>query len=431
MNRKVIKNAAWIIAGKITQALLGMIVTMLSARYLGPSGYGVLNYAASLVAFAVPVMQLGLNSTLVQELLQAPDQEGKILGTAITMTFVSSFACIVGVLTFSAVADYGEPQTVLVCGLYSILLIFQSLEMIQYWFQAKLLSKYTAVTMLGAYICVSAYKILLLVTGGGVHWFALSQTLDYAIIAAALFVIYRRLGGKRLAFSFPVAKKLFSRSKYYIISSLMVTVFAQTDRIMLNIMLDKSAVGYYSAAVTCAGVTGFVFSAIIDSARPSVLEGKQIAQSVFEHRQKLLFSIVIYLSIIQSIFITIFGKLLVRILFGAAYAPTVPALRIIVWYTTFCYLGTVRNIWILAEQKQKYLWIINLSGALSNVCLNAVLIPNWGINGAAFASLITQIFSNVITGFIIIPIRSLNRIMLLSLHPKVLVESAQKFLKTK
>ena len=106
MNRKVIKNAAWIIAGKITQALLGMIVTMLSARYLGPSGYGVLNYAASLVAFAVPVMQLGLNSTLVQELLQAPDQEGKILGTAITMTFVSSFACIVGVLTFSAVADY-------------------------------------------------------------------------------------------------------------------------------------------------------------------------------------------------------------------------------------------------------------------------------------------------------------------------------------
>ena len=91
------------------------------------------------------------------------------------------------------------------------------------------------------------------------------------------------------------------------------------------------------------------------------------------------------------------------------------------WYTTFSYLGSVRNIWILAEGKQRYLWIINLSGALTNVVLNAVLIPVWGINGAAFASLVTQFFTNVVTGFIIKPIRGANRILVASLDPGTLI----------
>ena len=95
----------------------------------------------------------------------------------------------------------------------------------------------------------------------------------------------------------------------------------------------------------------------------------------------------------------------------------VSALQLVVWYTTFSYLGSVRNIWILAEGQQKYLWIVNLSGASLNVLLNYVLIPYYGIMGASFASLVTQIFTNVIIGFIIRPIRENNRIMIQSLNP--------------
>ena len=84
----------------------------------------------------------------------------------------------------------------------------------------------------------------------------------------------------------------------------------------------------------------------------------------------------------------------------------------------------VRNIWILAENKQKYLWIINLSGALANVALNAVLIPSMGSDGAAWASLVTQMFTNVVTGFLIRPIRRNNRLMFQSLNPKRLWEMA-------
>ena len=72
VKNKVVRNAAWIIACKVVQAFLQLVITMLTARYLGPSNYGVINYAASVIAFAVPVMQLGVRNTLVQELVAAP-----------------------------------------------------------------------------------------------------------------------------------------------------------------------------------------------------------------------------------------------------------------------------------------------------------------------------------------------------------------------
>jgi O-antigen/teichoic acid export membrane protein len=91
----------------------------------------------------------------------------------------------------------------------------------------------------------------------------------------------------------------------------------------------------------------------------------------------------------------------------------------------------VRNIWILSENKQKYLWILNLSGALMNVALNAVLIPMCGIMGASYASLVTQIFTNVILNFIVAPIRENNVLMWKSLNPKVLFDMVNILLKKK
>lgn len=427
----MVKNAAWIIACRIIQAVLALLVTMLSARYLQPAGYGLINYAASIVAFVAPIMQLGLNSILVQECVNSPEKEGETLGTALTMSFFSGLFCILGVIAFAYVSNPHEKQTIIVCALYGVLLVFQALSMMEYWFQAKLKSKYTSIVMLIAYAVTSAYKILLLVFGGHIYWFALSQALDYLLIAVALIILFKVLSKKRLTFSWAAAKRMFAKSKHYIVSSLMVTIFAQTDRIMIKQMIDVESTGYYSAAVACAGMSGFVFGAIIDSARPSIFESKKAESGDFEHNVSRLYSVIIYLSLIQCVVITCCSPLIVKILYGGDYGPAVNPLRLIVWYTTFAYLGSVRNIWILAESKQKYLWILNLSGALMNVALNFIFIPIWGIMGAAFASLVTQIFTNVIMNVIVWPIRRNNLLMWKGLNPRLLVSMAKSFLSKK
>ena len=90
MKNKLVSNALWIIVCKVVQSLLGLVVSVLSARYLGPSNYGLISYAASVVAFVVPIMQLGLRSTLVQECIERPEETGKTIGTALCMNLVSA-----------------------------------------------------------------------------------------------------------------------------------------------------------------------------------------------------------------------------------------------------------------------------------------------------------------------------------------------------
>ena len=157
---KIVKNATWLIACKVVQSLLSFIIGTLSARYLGPGNYGIIDYAAAIVSFMVPVVQLGLRSTLVHEIIAAPDSEGRTLGTSLFMSTAASFLGIFGVIAFTAIANPNDPETMLVCALYSISLIFQATETLQYWFQAKLLSKYIAITSLAAYVVVSAYRCL-------------------------------------------------------------------------------------------------------------------------------------------------------------------------------------------------------------------------------------------------------------------------------
>lgn len=426
---KVAKNAGWIIGIQLVKSVLGLVISMLTARFLGPSNFGVINYASSIVAFVAPIMQLGLTGVLVQEIVDNPQKDGEILGTSITLSFISSIICIVGVFSFVSIVNRGESETIVVCTLYSILLIFQALEMMIYWFQAKLLSKYSSMISLMAYIGVSAYKIYLLATSKSIYWFSVSNALDYMMIAIGLFIAYHRLGGTRLSFSLSTAKRIFLKSRYYIVSNMMVTIFAQTDKIMLKLMIDDTATGYYSAAVACAGMTSFVFTAIIDSFRPLIFDCKKNNEEQYEKNMCRLYGIVIYLSLLQSLFISLFAGLIIHILYGSAYALAGAPLRLIVWYTTFSYLGSVRNIWILAENKQKYLWIINLSGALMNVVLNYFLIPIIGTMGAALASLITQFFTNVLLGFVIRPIRYANTLMLRSLDPRGVLRDVKRIIK--
>lgn len=423
---RVINNAKWIIVCKVIQSLLQLVIGMLCARYLGPSNYGIINYAASVVAFVFPVMQLGLQATLVQEFTEHPENEGKIMGTALVMDLASSVVCIGLVGAFVSVANYGETDTIIVCLLYSISLIFRAFELFQCWFQYKLKSKYPSIVMLCAYVVVSLYRVFLLVTSKNIFWFAVVNSVDCGIIGTALFIIYNRISTQKLSFCLKLVAELFGRSKYYILSFMMITVFQNTDHIMLKLISGDAENGFYTAAITCAVVLQFVYMAIVDSMRPVILACKKSGSPNYEKNISRLYCITTYMGLVQAVGFTIFAQLIVKILFGEQYLATVPVLRILVWYIAFSYMGTVRDIWILAEQKQSILWKINLTGALMNALINAFLIPMWGAVGAAIASLFTQIFTNFILGFIVKPLRTNNKILLKGLNPKLLLDLVKK-----
>ena len=429
MTSKVARNASWIIGCKLVQSILGFVLNMLTARFLGKSSFGSITYAMAVVSFVVPLMRLGFGNIMVQEIVQHPEREGKAMGTGVFLNLVSAFACIAGVTAFAYVANPGETETVIICALYGVKLIFEATDLMSYWYQAKLMAKYSSVISLIVHFAVLGYKIYILASSKSVYWFAVTSALEYLLCSVGMYIIYHIKKTQKLSVSLKLGKELINKGKHYILSSMMVMIFAETDKIMLKGLIDSSATALYSTATILAGATGFFFAAIIDSFRPWIFEVQKTDEELFKKRLKMLYSFIIYLSLLQSIVMTVFAKPIVLLTYGEQYYESIGALQIVVWYTTFSYLGSVRNIWILANNKQKYLWVINLFGAGANVVLNVTLIPLMGIYGAAIASLVTQIFTNVIVGYIIKPIRPNNAIMMSSLNPNCCLEAVRKLLK--
>lgn len=394
---KEARNATWIIGGRLVQMALSLVVGVLTARYLGPDNYGLIGYGTAYVSFFTSLCVLGLNSVIIKDFVDHPDEQGEAIGSALVMRIAASLLSAVMIVGIVAVVDYGEMETLLVVALCSLGLVFHVFETFQFWFQSQYRSKITSMATLLAYILMSAYKIVLLILGAGVSWFAFAMSVDYIVIAIFLYIAYRRYKGPRLTFSFRKAKSLLSVSYHYILSAMMIAIYGQTDKIMLRQMLPSGdeAVGYYTVATAICAMWVFVLQAIIDSLYPTILQlhGKDTA--AYEKKNRQLYAIVFYVSVFVSLVFQFLGGFAVDLLYGDAYAPAVLPLKIVTWYTAFSYLGVARNAWIVSEGKQKYLKYLYGSAAIMNVILNFVLIPLWGVSGAAAASLITQMATSI------------------------------------
>ena len=417
MNIKLIrskeaKNAGWLIAGKITQMLLSLIVGTISTRYLGPNNYGLVSYANSFVSLFMAFCTLGLNSVIVKDFLDNPDEQGTALGSSILLRAASSFLSSIMIVSICSVIDAGEKITIIVVALSSISLIFHSFDTINYWFQAQYKSKVSAAVTLIAYVITSTYKIILLILEKDIKWFAFATSIDYIAISCLLLIAYKYHKGPKLRFSFSKSKALLSKSVHYILSGMMVVIYGQTDKLMLKQMLNETEVGYYSIGTTISGMWVFVLAAIIDSVYPTILSSFSKSKDEFNKKNKQLYAVVFYFSILVSLLFFIFGDYIIAILYGADYAPAGISLKIITWYTAFSYLGVARRAWIVSNDRQKYLKYIYFFAAVFNVIGNAVLIPNFGAAGAALASLLTQIFTSLILPLLIKGLRE-NAILML------------------
>lgn len=412
LSNKTVKNAGWIVGGRLVNKGLAFLVGILTARYLGPGDFGLINYASAYITFFASVCTLGINSVIIKEFMDHPEEAGQAIGTTLVLRAVSSLLSAVIVVGLAAVVDRDEPTTVFVVALSSLGLVFQIFDTLNYWFQSRLQSKYCVIATVISYIVVSGYKIILLVTGKDVTWFAVSTSIAYAVEGVFLLLVYRKEGGPGFSFSVRKAGQLLSASGSFIVSGLMVSIYASTDKLMLKQMLDQASVGHYALAVSLSTTWGFVLQAVIDSVCPSVIQACGQGSEAFNRKNRQLYAIVFYFAMFMSLLITVLAKPIVGILYGEVYLPAVQPLRIVVWYTAFSYLGVARNPWIVCENRQRYLKYLYIGSALINVLLNWLWIPVWGASGAALASLVTQMSTTVFLPALIRPLRPNAKLML-------------------
>lgn len=391
LNNKVVRNAQWMVGEQMVQMIISFCIGIITTRYLGPSNYGIINYCAAFVAFFTSIASLGLEGVLVKELVNHPDREGEFVGTALVLRLIAGMFSVISIVLILFVMEEGQALILIVGVLQSLVLVFKAFEVLDFWFQSKLRSKHVAIVKMISYFVVAGYKIFILMSQKPVEWFAFCTSLDFLIIAVLLIWIYRKNDGPQFSFSKSTAVYLLKNSYHFILSGLFVTIYSQMDKIMIENFLGDAAVGYYSIGTVIFGYWVLLTNAIINAVRPSIMRSKLDSEDEYIRRLKQLYAFLAWLCIALALFFTLFGRWLIPFVYGNEYIPAISSVIITMWYSAFAVIGTARGIWIVCENKNKYVKYYIVIGAIANFFLNLIGIQLLGIEGAAWATLFTQV----------------------------------------
>lgn len=394
--KKFIGNTSWMLFQNIYSMLVSLVVGSLSARFLGPSNYGLLSYGSSIISFFLIVSKLGMGSFVVPEMVRTPEKEASYMGTAICMRFITSFLSFFSIWGIIVILEPGNKLLHTVTALQALAVIFQSTEVFYYWFQAKMEMKYVTITSMVALTVTSVWRITLLATSADIIWFALSASLSALVCGIMILFFFFKRARLKMEVHYDDALFIIKNSYHFMINSLAITFYTQVDRIMLGKLIDERSVGYYSAAGTIAVMWEFIPNAIIDSARPLLVKLYDSNKEEFIKRYQILLLGITGIGMGVGFIFTIFSKLFIWILYGKEYYEAIPALSILIWSTSLAMIGSARSIWIVLVRKSEYMKYFTLMGAGINIVLNAIMIPAFGIIGASFATLITQCFVGVL-----------------------------------
>lgn len=388
---RIVDNIGWLFFDKMLRMGVGLIVGVWVARYLGPQQLGLLDFAAAFTSMFAALAGLGLQGIVVRDLVRSPQRAAETLGSAAALLFAG------GVLSYGLLMVsiwFLRPDDSLSTGIVAILgsmTLFKASEVVIYRLEAQVQSKYAVWIQNGVFLTVAAIKVVMIVqqaTLMAFAWITMAEALVVALLLASMIGLRdQRLWPLR--FQVERAGELLKDSWPLMLAGIAVTLYMKIDQIMLGEMIGNEAVGVYGAATRISEVWYFIPLTIVASLFPSILELKDRDSARYHARLQRLYDLMVWLSLLIAVPMTFLSTRFVTLLYGEAYADAGLVLAIHIWASVFVFLGVASSRWLVAENLQLLSLQRTALGAVTNVALNYVLIPDHGPAGAAAATVIS------------------------------------------
>jgi polysaccharide transporter, PST family len=396
--QKLLSNTGWLFADKIVRMGVGLVVGVWIARFLGVEQFGLLSYALAFVALFNVLATLGLDGTIVQELVRDPAHKDEILGTAFMLKLVGGALSILVAVPAILTLKPGDPLTHRLVAIIAVGALFQSFDTIDFWFQSQVESRFVVFARSIAFLLISALKILLIVTNAPLVAFAFAFTVEILFGALGLIFVYSATGHKLIAWRVNVQRITRTAEQVWpiAIGGVALMVYMKIDQVMLGQMLGNKAVGVYSAAVRISEIWYFIPMSIVATITPSLIEAKKVSEVLYYDRLTRLFRLMCALAFAIAVPFTFASGYVAKVLYGNAYEGVGPTLTIHIWAGLFVFLGVAQSPWSINEGLTKLALVRTVIGAVANVVLNLWLIPEYGPVGAAVATTVSYALSAVI-----------------------------------
>ena len=401
--KSVAKGAGIVLMGIVFSKLAGYAYNIIAARYLGADGYGLVSLAAAVMSFVSVFCILGLNHGINRyaSFYKGKGNEERTKGSIFSGLKIIFGATLIVTIAlflasdFIATVVFNEPGTALVFRLFALTLPF-------YVFIKGFVSvtdayqkmKYRAISR---DILMKGTKALLVFVfvvflGLDVLGVAYAYLISYILGASAIayFVAAKILPKLRDVVPKPNYRELLAYSWPLLLASVMGKVLSKTDQIMLGYFLDSGQVGIYRASLLTAAFLTVVLTALRKITLPvlSDLIGKESTEEfnrTFKTAIKWAFSATLPLFVV----LVLFAPQVLDLIFGAEYVAGATALSIlaVTHFVKVCF-GLSSSL-LKSVEKTKLILVATDSSGLINIFLNILLIPMYGMVGAAAAYFIS------------------------------------------
>ncbi|WP_318462748.1 flippase [Photobacterium leiognathi] len=399
--RKVVNNSGWLIFDKLCRLGLNLIVTAWVARYLGPSQFGDLAYVLAFLAFFQAVSILGLDNIVVREIAKNIKVSGSVIATVFILRLsIGIISYLISVVLMGVINGF-DGKLIAITTICALNLIFQAADTIDLWFQSQSESKRTVVVRLVTYLFTNGLKVFLILNNFSILYFAAVTALEAGLCAIGLIYSYRKYPATKFKFQFSVAKELLKESWPYIFSSLSVMVYMRIDQLMIKSFLGTKELGVYAAILPLAMTWTFVVTTLTTSLAPYIARKKNTSEKQYWLALKNTFRLYALLGWVTCIGVYALAPIVVPILFGDSYSSGIGVLQVLVFVNIFINMGVAQSLWILNEGKSKLAMYRTIFGAIVCVISNILLIPSFGIYGAACSALLAQFCSTMLSNVFI------------------------------
>jgi O-antigen/teichoic acid export membrane protein len=392
--RRYFTNTSWLLAEKILRLTVGLFISIWIARYLGPEKFGLLSFAESFVAIFTAVMALGLNSIVVRELVTGKLQQNTVLGTSFALRAIGAACMLACIVVIVNTADYDAltRQIIIILGLAAS---FKFYEVIDFYFQAKVLAKYSAISNACALLLSAAVKIFLIYIQAPLVWFAYVFLVESFLLSVFYLYFFTRTGNsvRSMRFKWDIGKTLLADSWPLIFSGIVISVYMKIDQVMIQEYLGSWHVGQYAAGVRLCDAWLFITVIITNSLFPAIVTAKSQSDALFRERMIALYKFLILIAVSISVVTSILSEHLIAWTFGDNYEPAATVLQLYIWSIIFVFMNNASWKWYTAENLQQIAMLRLSLGAVANIALNMIFIPQYGIEGAAYATLISYVLA--------------------------------------
>nr|WP_017397338.1 oligosaccharide flippase family protein [Acinetobacter junii] len=389
---KVFTNALWMMSEKLISIFGLIFVTSFVAQYIGPENFGKLTFASSIFAIIQTIAMLGSENIIFQK--TAKDRK---LGEYIidsTKKIRDILYLSLSSLTLLYVYYFADHMTFVFSIATSVAIYFAVHDVYTIYFNAILQSK------INAYCNILALIISLIVRYCIAKFQLAIELLSLPIVLITMipFLIRKYVYSKIKVIDHEIAVKKFKRyrklmlgiGRKLIFYSLSVAVFTKTSQLFLGLK-SQYDLGIYTVAMTLGNSFYFVLVSIISSYFTQVYLEKD-----FENSQNMVAKlnvVIIAICLLVMAFFAITGSYIVNWLYGEQYAGVNDILLFTVLVTLFSGLSTIAEKYLLKFNAYDYLKKKTLYLVAFNIVLTAYCVYQWGLNGAVFAILLTEIMS--------------------------------------